>query len=152
MQRILTSYDRMVGLLSGRIPEGIVLLVVRLALAGVFWRSGRSKVVEGSWLTISDSTRYLFENDYAGVPLSPELAAPLATGAEHLFPILLVAGLLTRFSAAALLGMTLVIQLFVFPEAWWTTHILWAALAGVLIVRGSGMLSADPWLAKLRGQ
>lgn len=152
MQRIFTSYDRMVGLFSGRIPDGIVLLVVRLALAGVFWRSGRSKVVEGSWLTISDSTRYLFENDYAGVPLSPELAALLATGAEHLLPILLVAGVLTRFSAVALLGMTLVIQLFVFPEAWWTTHILWAAMAGVLIVRGSGMFGADPWLAKLRGQ
>ena len=152
MQRTFLSYDRLVGLVSGRIPEGIVLLVVRLALAGIFWRSGRSKVDEGTWLTISDSTRYLFENDYAGVPLPPELAAHLALGAEHLFPVLLVAGVLTRLSAAALLGMTLVIQIFVFPEAWWTTHILWAALAGVLIVRGSGVLGADPWLAKMRRQ
>jgi putative oxidoreductase len=152
MQRILSGYDRVVAMLTGRVPESIVLLVVRLALAGIFWRSGRSKVEEGTWLTISDSTRYLFENDYASVPLPPDLAATLATGAEHLFPLLLVAGLFTRLSAVALLGMTLVIQLFVFPEAWWTTHIVWTALAGVLIVRGSGVLGADHWLAKARGK
>ncbi len=152
MQRILSGYDRLVAMLSGRIPESIVLLVVRLALAGIFWRSGRSKVVEGTWLTISDSTHYLFENDYAGVPLPPDLAATLATGAEHLFPLLLVAGLFTRASAAALLGMTLVIQIFVFPEAWWTTHIVWTALAGLLIVRGSGLFGLDHWLARTRAK
>jgi putative oxidoreductase len=152
MKRAYSAYDRLVGLISGYLPEAIVLLVVRLALAGIFWRSGRSKIEEGTWLTISDSTHYLFENDYAGVPLAPDLAAALATGAEHLFPILLVAGLFTRLSALALLGMTLVIQIFVFPDAWWTTHILWAALAGVLIVRGSGLLGADHWLVKRRGR
>lgn len=148
MRRIVAAYDQLVRLLSGRRGEAIALLAVRLALAGVFWRSGRSKVVEGTWLTISDSTHYLFENDYAGVPLPPMLAAQLATCAEHLFPLLLVAGLLTRISALALLGMTLVIQIFVFPEAWWTTHLLWAALAAVLIVRGGGALSVDRWLTQ----
>ena len=150
MQRLLATYDRVVALTAGRWSEAAALLAVRLALAGVFWRSGRSKVVEGTWLTISDSTHYLFETDYAAVPLPPALAAQLATYAEHLFPLLLVAGLATRLSAAALLGMTLVIQIFVFPEAWWTTHLLWIALAAVLIVRGSGLLGLDPWLVKLR--
>ena len=150
MQKIAALYDRAVALVQGPIVEGAALLLVRLALAGVFWRSGRSKVVEGSWLEISDTTRFLFENEYAGVPLSPDLAAPMATYAEHLFPILLVFGLATRFSALALLGMTMVIQLFVYPEAWWQVHVLWAALAVVLIVRGGGILSLDHGINRLR--
>lgn len=147
MQRIASLYDRAVTLVGSRTAEGVALLLVRLALAGIFWRAGRSKVVEGSWLEISDSTRYLFENDYSAVPLPPEFAASMALMAEHLFPALLLIGLATRLSALALLGMTLVIQLFVYPDAWWATHILWVALAGVLIVRGGGMLSLDAQIA-----
>lgn len=143
MHRLTSTYDRVAAFLSGRIPEGIALLLARVALAGIFWRSGRSKVVEGTWLEISDSTRYLFAEEYKGVPLPPDLAAPLATGAEHLFPILLVLGLATRMSALALLGMTMVIQIFVFPEAWWSVHSIWCALCLVLIARGGGFLSAD---------
>ncbi|WP_331377495.1 DoxX family protein [Sphingomonas sp. 37zxx] len=130
--------------------EGVALLLARIALAGIFWRAGRSKVMEGSLFEISDATRYLFEFDYAAVPLPPEIAAPLAMVSEHLFPALLVIGLATRLSAAALLAMTLVIQVFVFPEAWWTTHILWAALAAVLIVRGGGVMSLDTLVSRWR--
>ena len=143
MQHIATFYDRIVAIAASRLAEGIALLQARIALAGIFWRSGRSKVTEDSLFEISDSTRYLFENDYAAVPLPPEIAAPLATLGEHLFPALLVIGLATRLSAGALLAMTLVIQIFVYPQAWWTTHMLWAALAAVLIVRGGGVLSLD---------
>ncbi|WP_301749560.1 DoxX family protein [uncultured Erythrobacter sp.] len=143
MHHIAQWHDRIVAILASRLSEGVVLLLARIALAGVFWRSGRSKVAEGSVFEISESTRYLFENDYAGVPLSAEIAAPLATAGEHLFPLLLVIGLATRLSAGALLVITLVIQIFVYPEAWWTTHILWVALAAVLIVRGGGVLSFD---------
>ena len=150
MQKLTALYDRAVALAQAPFTEGAMLLLVRLALAGVFWRSGRSKVVEGSWLEISDTTRFLFETDYSGVPFPPGIAAPMATYAEHLFPILLVLGLATRFSALALLGMTLVIQLFVYPEAWWQVHVLWTALAAVLIVRGGGILSFDQGLGKLR--
>jgi putative oxidoreductase len=150
MQHIATLYDRIVAIAASRLAEGIALLLARIALAGIFWRSGRSKVTEGSLFEISDSTRYLFENDYAAVPLPPEIAAPLATLGEHLFPVLLVIGLATRFSAAALLAMTLVIQIFVYPQAWWTTHILWAALAAVLIVRGGGVLSLDALIGQWR--
>jgi putative oxidoreductase len=143
MQRIASLVDWAVTLVGSRTAEGVALLLVRVALAGIFWRAGRSKVVEGSWFEISDATRYLFENDYSAVPLPPEIAAPMATMAEHLFPALLLIGLATRLSATALLGMTLVIQFFVYPEAWWATHILWVALAAVLIVRGGGALSID---------
>lgn len=139
LQRVLT-----VGRwLSGSVPESVMLLFVRITLAGIFWRSGRTKVEDGSWFTISDGTYDLFREDYASVPLPPDLAAVAATAAEHLFPVLLVLGLATRLSALALLGMTMVIQLFVFPEAWWPVHSLWAALALVLIVRGAGAGSLD---------
>ena len=134
--------------LASRWAEGLVLLLSRVALAGVFWRAGRSKVEEGTLFQISDATLYLFEYEYAGVPLPPDIAAYLATLAEHALPALLVLGLLTRLSAAGLLAMTLVIQIFVYPDAWWSTHILWSALAAILIVRGGGVLSADALLGR----
>lgn len=152
MHHIARWHDRIVAILGSRLSEGVVLLLVRIALAGVFWRSGRSKVAEGSLFEISGSTWYLFENDYAGVPLPAEIAAPLATVGEHLFPMLLLIGLATRMSASALLVITLVIQIFVYPEAWWTTHILWTALATVLIVRGGGVASFDAVLSHWRAR
>jgi putative oxidoreductase len=152
MQRIASLYDRAVTLVGSRTAEGVALLLTRVALAGVFWRAGRSKVVEGSWFELSDSTRYLFEHDYSAVPLPPELAAPMALMAEHLFPALLLIGLATRFSALALLGMTLVIQAFVYPDAWWATHILWVALAAILIARGGGVVSLDAMIDGRRGR
>lgn len=144
------------GILAGRLrdrvsgpwPEALALLLARLSLASVFWRSGRAKIEDGSLFTISGSTYYLFAEEYAGVPLPPDFAALLATAAEHVLPVLLVLGLATRLSALGLLGMTMVIQIFVYPEAWWPVHSLWAALAMLLIVRGGGLLSADHLLAR----
>ena len=145
---VMRSYDRMIQTLSGPIVEGFMLLSVRVALAGVFWRSGRTKVEEGSWLTISDITYDLFRDDYSNVPIPPDFAAVVATLSEHLFPILLILGLFTRLSALALLGMTMVIQFYVFPDAWWQMHALWVALGATLIVRGGGFISLDPQLVK----
>ena len=147
---MLKTYDRMVMAISAPWAESLALLFVRVVLAGIFWRSGQTKVAEGSWFTISDTTWELFRTEYSGVPLPADLAAVLATGAEHLFPILLVLGLFTRGAALALLGMTLVIQIFVYPDAWWTEHSLWTALALVLIVRGGGRLSIDKMLTERR--
>lgn len=143
MKRWLTLWQRLTGWLAAPGCEGLALLALRVALAGVFWRSGRTKVEPGSWLDISDTTFFLFQEDYSGVPLPSDLAAHLATWSEHVFPILLVIGLGTRLSALALLGMTMVIQLFVFPEAWWPVHSLWVAMALVLISRGGGWASLD---------
>lgn len=150
MQRVARMYDSIVRLTASRGAEGVALLLVRVALAGIFWRAGRSKVAEGSVFDISEATYYLFEYEYAGVPLPPQITVPLATMAEHLLPALLVIGLATRLSAAGLLAMTLVIQFFVYPDAWWATHILWAALAMVLITRGGGVLSLDAALDRWR--
>lgn len=150
MRAIFRAYDSLITAVSGRAVEAVTLLFVRVAFAGIFWRSARTKVDEGSWLSISDTTYFLFDEEYAGLPLPSDIAAPLATYAEHLFPLLLVLGLFTRFSALALLVMTMVIQIFVYPEAWWSVHMIWAALALILIVRGSGLLSLDALLLKAR--
>lgn len=97
---------------------------------------------------LSDSASELFATEYSSVPLPPSVASHLALGAETVFPVLLVFGLFTRLSALGLLGMTMVIQIFVYPEAWWQVHIVWVAMALALIVRGGGMLSLDHLLTR----
>ena len=152
MPRLPALYRRLTAALSGRAAEGVALLAARLALAAVFWQSGRTKVVPGTWLQVSDTTRFLFAEEYRGLPLPPALGANLATYAEFFLPLLLVLGLLTRVSALGLLGMTAVIQIFVYPDAWWPEHSLWIGLALILIVRGGGLLSLDSLLVrKARG-
>ena len=152
MRALVSAYDRAVALASSRLPEGVALLMTRIALGGVFWRSGRSKVEPDTWFTISDGTRYLFETDYSGVPLPPNISVVMATTAEHVFPVLLLLGLGTRFAALGLLGMTMTIQIFVFPDAWWPVHSLWVAMAAILIVRGGGLFSLDALIARVRPQ
>ncbi|PCG07895.1 DoxX family protein [Sphingomonas ginsenosidimutans] len=122
------------------LPDALLLLIARLAIAAIFFLSGRTKV-EGL-LTITDGTYELFRSEYALPIVSPEVAAIAATGAEHLFPILLVLGLGTRFAALALIGMTLVIQLFVYPDAW-PTHLTWLAILLPLVAHGGGDCALD---------
>jgi putative oxidoreductase len=122
------------------IPEAAIALLMRIGIATPFFLSGRTKV-EGV-LTLKDSTFFLFAEEYR-VPLLPsDLAASAATWAEHLLPILIVLGLMTRPAAFGLLAMTVVIQLFVIP-AGWPTHLLWLAPLVYLIARGPGAWSAD---------
>ena len=150
MNAITGFYDKGVAIAGSRLAEGFALLLLRVALAGVFWRSGQTKVVEGSFLRIDPSQYDLFGSEFSGLPLDPAIAVPLTTFSEHLFPTLLLIGLATRVSAGALLVMTLVIQIFVFPDAWWPVHSLWAAMAAMLIVRGGGLFSLDALFARLR--
>lgn len=133
-------YDRVVALAERLLPPSLLLLVARLGIAAIFFLSGRTKV-EGLF-TLTDSTFYLFETDYALPLLPPVLAAYIATISEHVFSILLVLGLFTRASAVALLGMTLVIEIFVYPDAW-PTHLSWAGLMLPLIAYGGGRWSVD---------
>ncbi len=126
--------------LSRWIGHNLLALACRLSIAAIFFFSGRTKV-EG-FLTITDGTYELFRTEYKLPLIAPEIAAHLATYAEHLFPLLLVLGLLTRLSALALLGMTLTIQVFIYPDAW-PTHLSWAALLLYLIGRGGGFFSTD---------
>ena len=150
MQGLISTYDRLTAWLASRLPESTALLILRVALAGVFWRSGRTKIEEGTLFSISEQAYFLFEYEYTGLPIPPAVATPMATLAEHLLPLLLVLGLFTRFSALGLMVMTLVIQFFVYPDAWWQTHILWVAMAAILVSRGGGLFSLDAALVARR--
>jgi putative oxidoreductase len=141
-----------------RIPHGLIAFLARFSIAAVFWNSGQTKVqgfvldiVAGEWQLgwprLADSAAALFRDEYRLPFIAPELAAPLAATAEHLFPVLLLVGLATRFSALALLGMTLVIQVFVYPGAY-ATHGTWAAVLLYLAARGPGAFSLDHLIAR----
>lgn len=122
------------------IPHDLVMFALRVFPAMVFFQSGRTKV-EGVF-SIKDSTWFLFEHEYA-LPIIPsDLAAVLATTAEHILPILMILGLATRLSAFGLIAMTAVIQIFVYPAAW-ITHGLWAAALLAVVARGPRAWSLD---------
>jgi len=121
------------------VPYAVLALPLRLAVATVFWNSGMTKLA--NW----DTAVALFTDEYRVPLLPPELAATMAASIELSTPVLLVLGLLTRPAAAVLLGMTAVIEIFVYPLAW-PTHIQWAAILLVLLCRGPGALSLDHWL------
>lgn len=130
----------------GKIPQDLIQLTLRLGLAGIFWMSARTKVT--GFLSISDSTYFLFEEEYR-LPLLPvDIAVPLATYAEHLLPILLAFGLATRLSALGLFVMALVIQLFVYPSAFLSTHLGWFAMALAVMGYGPGRLSIDQLITR----
>lgn len=137
---IASHWNRIADRLDGLIGHNLLALSARVALASVFFLSGRTKV--DGLLTVSDGAYQLFREDYRVPLLPPEWAAHLATYGEHLFPLLLLLGLATRLSAFALLGMTAVIQLFVYPDAW-PTHLTWFVPMVYLIGRGGGALSLD---------
>jgi len=126
--------------LAKRIPYSLVALVARFAVAGVFWRSGQTKV-EGFFM-VKENTFFLFREEYKVPLLPPDTAAYLSTVAEHVFPVLLVIGLASRLSALGLLCMTAVIQLFVYPDGW-PEHVLWFALLLLIVARGPGAISLD---------
>lgn len=140
------------------IPNTLLALVARFSIAAVFWKSGQTKVqgfavdlVNGDftlgWPRLSDTVVGLFRDEYRLPLISPELAAILAAFAEHLLPLLLLLGLATRLSALGLLGMTLTIQLLVYPDAY-PTHGTWAAVLLYLMVHGPGRWSLDHWIAR----
>jgi putative oxidoreductase len=126
--------------LTTLINHASIALVDRIAISAIFLLSGRTKV-EG-FLTLTNSAYTLFREEYKVPLVPPEIAARLAAYAEHLFPLLLLPGLCTRLSALALLAMTAVIQIFVYPDAW-PTHLSWAGLLLYLIARGAGPVSLD---------
>jgi putative oxidoreductase len=141
-----------------KIPLSLIAFIARFSIAAVFWKSGQTKVeglaidlIDGTFQfgvpRLADSTIPLFQSEYHLPLLSPELAAHLAAFAEHFFPVLILIGFATRFSALALLGMTLTIQLFVYPDAY-PTHGTWAAVLLYLMATGPGKLSIDHLIAK----
>lgn len=129
-----------------KLPAPDLNLFFRVMVAKIFYDSSRTKVDDG-FLGLSDTTIMLFQEEYAVPLLSPEFAAHLALYAETFLPILLILGLATRVSAAGLLAMTLVIQVFVYPSSW-TDHLTWAVMLSFLVQRGAGGMSLDNAIGK----
>ncbi|MCE2483411.1 MAG: DoxX family protein [Alphaproteobacteria bacterium] len=119
----------------------VALLALRLPVAVVFWRSGRTKVEGWNIFSVNDSQYFLFREEF-GLPL-PELMAHVTALAEHILPILLVLGLLTRLGALGMLAMTMVIQLGVYPDAWFSAHMFWATILFAVAALGPGPISLD---------
>ena len=141
-----------------KIPYSLIAFLARFSIAAVFWKSGQTKVegfaidlISGTFQLgtpkLAASTLPLFRSEYHVPLLSPEVAAPMAAFAEHFFPVLILVGFATRFSALALIGMTLVIQLFVYPDAY-PTHGTWIALLLLLVAKGPGRVSIDHLIAR----
>jgi len=145
MTSLIALHARLVRRASALVPDALLLLIARLGIASVFFLSGRTKV--DGLIHITDSTYELFRTEYALPLVPPEIAAVAATWSEHVFSILLVLGLFTRFSALALFTMTLVIEVFVYPDAW-PTHLSWAAILLPLMARGGGVWSIDALLGR----
>jgi len=145
--RLSSGVDRLIARLESVSYDTLIAIPARIFIAATFWLSGRTKV--DGLLSINQSAFFLFEGEYA-LPLIPSrLATYVATYAEHLFPLLLVVGFASRLSAAALFFMTLVIQVFVYPDAW-RTHLLWASALAFIVFRGPGALSIDHLVRKHR--
>jgi putative oxidoreductase len=137
---LITTWNRLADRVDHLLGHSFLALVARVSIAAVFFQSGRTKV-EG-FLTITEGTYELFRTEYRLPLVPPEIAAHLSAYVETFVPILLVLGLATRLSAFVLLGMTTIIEIFVYPDAW-PTHLSWAAILLYLIARGGGRLSVD---------
>ena len=134
-RRVPALIGRVIRWLDG-VPYSVLAVPLRFAVATVFWNSAMTKLA--NW----DTAIALFTDEYKVPLLSPEVAAYIAVTIELTTPVLLVLGLATRLAALVLLGMTTVIEIFVYPLAW-PTHIQWAAMLLVLLCRGPGELSLD---------
>lgn len=126
------------------ISNDLLALVARLCVGTIFWQSGQTKVV--GW-RLSETAVYLFQTEYRLPLIDPWLAAALTAFNENVFSILLIVGLASRLAAFGLFCTTLVIELFVYPDAW-AVHGTWAVCLLLVTLRGAGILSLDHWIAR----
>jgi putative oxidoreductase len=130
-----------------KIPGDLIAIIARIGIATTFLRSGLLKL--DGWS--NGNTLALFTDEYKLPLIPPEIAATMATAAELSMPVFILAGFFTRFAALALLGMTLTIEIFVYPNAF-DTHGLWGAALLYLMKYGPGILSLDRLMGALRGR
>jgi putative oxidoreductase len=127
-----------------RIPHSLLALLARLVMATVFFKSWLTKV-DLTAFSVKPSTFFLFANEYKLPVIPSDVAAYMTVAAELVLPVLLILGLFTRYAALAMLLMTLVIQVFVYPNAY-MTHGLWAVALLLIMKYGPGKLSLDHML------
>jgi putative oxidoreductase len=145
--------------LCARSVYALLALGLRLVMARVFFLSGQAKIegpgVPIQWpaggvdlsvtlpAAIQETTFQLFETQYAELPIAPAAAAYLFSYAEFVLPICLLLGFATRFAAAGLLALTMLLQIYVAPAMWWSLHVYWLSILLVLVLLGPGAISID---------
>jgi putative oxidoreductase len=145
--------------LCARSVYALLALGLRLVMARVFFLSGQAKIegpgVPIQWpaggvdlsvtlpAAIKETTFQLFETQYAELPIAPAAAAYLFSYAEFVLPICLLLGFATRFAAAGLLALTMLLQIYVAPAMWWSLHVYWLSILLVLVLLGPGAISID---------
>ena len=135
---------RLIDAQFARLSEAALPLFIRIVAGHIFWAAGETRRAEGTWFALKDAQVDLFRDEFH-TPF-PALIAPITMAMEHLLPIMLVLGLFGRFAALGMTAMALVIQIFIYPDAWWTEHSLWLGLLLTIVVRGSGNWSLDRWV------
>jgi len=145
--------------LCGLIPYALVAVGLRFIMARVFFQFGQA-MIEGpalsfSWLgrafdfsvtlpaDIKAATLEAFQTQYAALPLPAVVAAWVFAYALFALPICLILGFATRFAALGLLVITVLLAVYVTPDALWTSHVYWGAILLVLISVGPGAISLD---------
>jgi putative oxidoreductase len=145
--------------LAARSAYALLGLGLRLVMARVFFLSGQAKIegpgVPIQWpaggvdvtvtlpAAIKETTFQMFETQYADLPIAPAAAAYLFSYAEFVLPICLLLGFATRFAAAGLLALTMLLQIYVAPGMWWSLHVYWVSILTVLVLSGPGAISID---------
>lgn len=150
MKTYLCKIHSPINQLLSMIPEWLINLAIRLVIFRIFWLSVQTKItgltIAGqhfSFWNVTDSTFLLFDFEY-GIPLIPsELAAYLGTFGEFFLALMILLGFMTRFAALGLFIMTMTIQFFVYPDAWWSVHVFWTLLLIYIMRNGGGFLSVD---------
>ena len=124
-----------------RFPLSIILLAGRIGVGATFFKAGLLKY------NSFEFTVRLFAEEYKVPFLDPAVAARMAMVQELTIPILLFAGLATRVATLPLLGMIVVIQTFVYPNAY-NEHLVWGSILVLLLTRGPGVFSLDHVIAR----
>jgi putative oxidoreductase len=152
VHRMTAMIDQAIGIIRWVAQPSLAQLMLRLALAVPFWKSGILKW--SGFLQLSDTAIYLFTEEFKlhlpGGPYdfpAPAIMAFLSGSGEIIFPVLLVLGLGTRFAASGLLFMTCIVEVTV-PDGW-PVHLTWAAMALAIMAWGPGRLSIDHALGRL---
>jgi putative oxidoreductase len=157
------------------LPYSLVALALRIIIARVFFLDGQARI-EGprfSYLIPGFDLHSFYIRGFdlsVILPVQPKVglvasvfdtleSAMLSTFigymiayAAFVLPIMLVLGAGTRFVALGLLGLTVLMQIFIAPQALWTAHIYWASILIVLMSLGAGKISVDQIVKLIRGR
>lgn len=151
LDKMLSPIDKLLAMT----PEWLINLAMRLMIFKIFWFSVQTKItgmtVAGqhfAFWNLTSNTFLLFDYEYNLPLIASDVAAYLATFGEFFLAIMILVGVMTRFAAVGLLIMTMTIQFFVYPEAWWTVHVYWTLLLLYIVRHGGGVVSVDHALFK----